>query len=232
MASGEMSEGQFIGFLTAILTNLVEHSVEGSIHFVTIDWRHIHELMTAGRQAYTELKNLCIWAKTNAGLGSFYRSQHELVFVFKNGNLPHVNNFGLGERGRYRSNIWTYPGVNTFRSGRLDELGMHPTVKPLALVADAIKDCSKRRGIILDAFSGSGTTIIAAEQTGRHGYALELDPKYVDVAVRRWEKVTGENAVHADTGLTLHRLAESRGIALDGASRGEQNPAGTEVGHG
>jgi DNA modification methylase len=232
MASGEMSEAQFTEFLTAVFSQLARFSTDGSIHFHCMDWRHIQELMTAGRAVYTQLKNLCVWAKTNAGMGSFFRSQHELIFVFKNGTAPHINNFGLGEGGRYRTNLWSYPGVNTFRSGRLDELGMHPTVKPLALVADAIKDCSKRGGIILDAFSGSGTTIVAAEQTGRHGYALELDPKYVDVAVRRWEKVTGENAVHADTGLTLDRLAESRGIALDGASRGEPNRAGTEVGHG
>ncbi len=164
-------------------------------------------------------------------MGSFFRSQHELIFVLKNGTAPHINNFGLGEGGRYRTNLWTYPGVNTF-NGWLHELEIHPTVKPLALVADAIKDCSKRGDIILDAFSGSGTTILAAEQTGRRGYALELDPKYVDVAVRRWEKVTGENAVHAATGLTLDRLAELRGIALDGATRGEQNSVGTEAGHG
>ena len=232
MASGEMSEAQFTEFLTAVFSQLARFSADGSIHFHCMDWRHIHELMTAGRAVYTQHKNLCVWAKTNAGMGSFFRSQHELIFVFKNGTAPHINNFGLGEGGRYRTNLWTYPGVNTFKSGRLDELEIHPTVKPLALVADAIKDCSKRGGIILDAFSGSGTTILAAEQTGRRGYALELDPKYVDVAVRRWEKVTGENAVHAATGLTLDRLAELRGIALDGATRGEQNSVGTEAGHG
>jgi DNA modification methylase len=215
MASGEMSETQFTEFLTGVFSQLARFSADGSIHFHCMDWRHIHELMTAGRAVYTQLKNLCVWAKTNAGMGSFFRSQHELIFVFKNGSAPHINNFGLGEGGRYRTNLWTYPGVNTFKSGRLDELEMHPTVKPLALVADAIKDCSKRGGIILDAFSGSGTTIVAAEQTGRHGYALELNPKYVDVAVRRWEKVTGKRAVHAATGLTLDRLADSRGVTLD-----------------
>jgi DNA modification methylase len=151
-----------------------------------------------------------VWNKTNAGMGSFYRSQHELVFAFKKGTAPHVNNFGLGERGRYRANVWTYPGINTFKPGRLDELAMHPTVKPVALVADAIRDCSKRGGIVLDAFAGSGTTIMAAERTARHGYAMELDPHYIDVAIQRGQEFTGNDAIHAETGQTFAEIRKNR----------------------
>jgi DNA modification methylase len=165
-----------------------------------MDWRHCLEILTAGGRAYTEVKNLCVWNKDNAGMGAFYRSKHELVFVFKNGRGAHINNFGLGEKGRYRTNVWDYAGVNTLKRGRADELAMHPTVKPVAMVADAIRDCSRRNGIILDPFCGSGTTIVAAERTGRCAYALELDPKYVDVAVRRWETLTGEKAVRTEVG--------------------------------
>jgi hypothetical protein len=217
MASGEMSEAEFTTFLEAVIGHLADHSAEGSVHFVCMDWRHVHELMTAGRAAYTELKNLCVWNKNNGGMGTFYRSKHELIFVFKKGVAPHINNFGLGERGRYRTNVWDYPGINTLARGRLEDLAMHPTVKPVALVADAIKDCSRRGGIVLDAFAGSGTILIAAERTGRRAYALELDPKYVDVAVRRWERMTGKTAVHGETGLGLEPLAEERSHACDDA---------------
>jgi DNA modification methylase len=210
MASGEMSEAEFTAFLTSALGNLARYSQDGAIHFVFTDWRHLLEVTTAGRSAYASLKNVCIWAKDNGGMGSFYRSQHELVFVFKNGTAPHLNNFGLGEKGRYRTNVWSYPGVNTFRSGRQDELGAHPTPKPVALVADAIRDCSKRGGIVLDAFAGSGTTLIAAERTGRIGAALELDPKYVDVAVRRWQRFTGKTAQLAGSGETFEAVSSSR----------------------
>lgn len=210
MASGEMSRGRFTEFLTTVLTNLAQASIDGAIHYVCMDWRHLEEVLGAGRAAYSELKNICVWAKDNGGMGSFYRSQHELILVFKNGTVRHINNFGLGKKGRYRTNVWSYAGVNTFKAGRQDELGMHPTVKPVALVADAIRDCSKRGGIILDAFSGSGTTIIAAAKTGRRGYALELDPKYVDVAVRRWQGFAKADAVHAATGLTFAEMAARR----------------------
>jgi hypothetical protein len=162
-ASGEMSAEQFTAFLEATLGLCARHSVDGAIHFICMDWRHVGELLAAGGKVYSELKNLCVWAKSNAGQGSFYRSQHELIFVFKNGDGPHLNNFELGQHGRTRSNVWQYAGVNTFRAGRMDELTMHPTVKPVALVADAMKDCSRRGGIVLDVFSGSGTTIMAAE---------------------------------------------------------------------
>jgi len=211
MASGEMSEAEFTAFLTAALANLADHSADGSIHFVCMDWRHMAELLAAGRVAYGELKNLCIWNKTNGGMGTFYRSKHELVFVYKNGTAPHINTFELGQYGRSRTNVWDYAGVNSLRAERLEELHMHPTVKPVALIADAIKDCSRRGGLILDSFAGSGSTIIAAEKTGRRAYALELDPGYVDTAVRRWQSYTGETAIHDETGETFDQVMSARG---------------------
>jgi DNA modification methylase len=210
MASGEMSEAEFTEFLRGVFGHLIEYSMDGSIHYVCMDWRHIHELLTAGRSAYTEIKNLCVWNKDNGGMGSFYRSKHELVFVFKNGTEPHINNFELGQNGRYRTNVWNYPGVNSLREGRLDDLAMHPTVKPVALVADAMLDCSRRGGIVLDGFGGSGTTLIAAEKTGRKAYAMELDPKYVDTAIRRWQEYTGEEATHAESGRTFDDIHAER----------------------
>lgn len=210
MASGEMSQADFTKFLTTVLSNLTAVSTSGSIHYVCMDWRHLQEVLAAGASAYTELKNLCVWNKDNGGMGTFYRSKHELVLVFKNGTAAHINNFGLGEKGRYRTNVWDYAGANTLRPGRMDELAMHPTVKPVALVADAIKDCSKRGGIVLDAFGGSGTTLIAAERTGRHGYLLELDPAYVDVTIRRWQAKTGQKAVHAELGISFDDVATQR----------------------
>jgi len=202
-----MSEAEFTAFLEAAFRNLADNSCDGSIHFVCMDWRHISELTTAARNVYGNLKNLCVWNKTNAGMGSFYRSKHELVFVFKFGTVPHINNIELGRHGRHRTNVWDYPGLNTLRPGRLDELQMHPTVKPVALVADAILDCSKRRGIVLDCFAGSGTTLIAAEKTGRIAYAMELDSRHIDTAVRRWQDYTGETAVHAETDLSFAETA-------------------------
>jgi DNA modification methylase len=210
MASGEMSETEFTRFLGVSLALLAAHSIAGSIHYVCMDWRHTHEILTAARPVYTEQKNLCVWNKTNGGMGSFYRSKHELIFVFKNGDGPHINNFGLGDLGRYRTNVWDYPGANSFGQEREGSLGMHPTVKPVAMVADAMRDCSKRGGIVLDSFAGSGTILIAAEKTGRRACAIELDPRYVDCAVRRWEDYTGKEAVHADSGSTFTELKEIR----------------------
>ncbi len=210
MAAGEMSEAEFAGFLETAFRNLAANSVDGSIHYVFMDWRHIGEPLKAARKVYSELKNLCVWSKDNAGMGTFYRSQHELVFVFKKGTAPHINNFELGQHGRHRSNVWSYPGVNTLRPGRLDELRMHPTVKPVALVADAIMDCSHRSGIILDCFAGSGTTIIAAEKTGRRAYAIEIDPGYVDTAIRRWQAYTGESAMDAASRSTFEAISKQR----------------------
>jgi DNA modification methylase len=210
MGCGEMSQEAFTGFLTTVFRNLAAYSCDGSIHQICMDWRHLAEITAAGRAVYAELKNVCVWNKANAGMGSFYRSKHELVFVFKCGTAPHINNFELGQHGRSRSNVWDYAGVNSLRPGRLDELAMHPTVKPVALVADAIKDCSNRNGIVLDPFAGSGTVLIAAERTGRKARALEIDPHYVDVAVGRWQTFTGKAATHAKTGQTFEDVAEAR----------------------
>lgn len=180
------------------------------MHFVCMDWRHLDELLAAGKEVYGELKNLVVWVKSNAGQGSFYRSQHELVFVFKNGEGAHINNVALGKHGRNRSNVWTYAGVNSFRAGRLDDLSAHPTVKPVALVADAMRDCTRRGDIVLDPFTGSGTTILAAERVGRVGYGLEIDPRYVDVAVRRWQDFTKRDAILKATGKTFAEVAAAR----------------------
>ena len=177
-----------------------------------MDWRHMREMLEAGDAHYAELKNVCVWNKSNAGMGSFYRSKHELVFVWKNGGAPHINTFELGQYGRHRSNVWDYDGVNTMRPGRMDELAMHPTVKPVALVADAIRDCSKRGNLVLDPFCGSGTVLIAAEKTGRRARAIEIDPGYVDVAIRRWENYTGKSACLAPLGETFEEIAESRAV--------------------
>jgi len=211
MASGEMDRAEFLAFLGTALGHMASHSTDGSIHFVCMDWRHIEELVAAGREAYTELKNICVWAKDNGGMGSLYRSQHEFVAVFKNGTAPHVNNIQLGKHGRYRTNLWKYAGQNTFHAGREDDLAAHPTVKPTALVADAILDCSVPAGIVLDPFGGSGTTILAAENTGRHARLMELEPVYVDVAIRRWQKMTGKDAVHAETGKTFAQTEQEAG---------------------
>jgi DNA modification methylase len=209
MGSGEMSREEHTRFLSDSLALAVKHSMNGSIHFVCTDWRHLGEMLAAGEEVYAELKNLIVWAKTNAGQGTFYRSQHELIFVFKNGDAPHTNNFGLGRQGRRRSNLWTYAGANTFGSGRQD-LSMHPTVKPLALVADAMRDCSRRGDVVLDLFMGSGTAIMAAERVGRRAYGLEIDPLYVDLSVRRWQAYTKRDAVLQHTGRTFDEVTAVR----------------------
>lgn len=210
MASGEMSEEEFTTFLSKTFRLLCHYSKDGSIHQVCMDWRHMREMMRAGDRYYAELKNLCIWNKTNAGMGSFYRSKHELVFVWKNGSASHINTFELGQYGRYRTNVWDYEGATSMSAGRMDELKLHPTVKPVAMVVDAIKDCSKRGQIVLDPFCGSGTILIAAEKTGRCARAIELDPAYVDVAVRRWEQYTGKKALLYPMQETFEELAEIR----------------------
>ncbi len=220
MASGEMSEAEFTAFLERALGHHVRCSIDGAIHFVCIDWRHLYELLTAGRRVYSELKNLCVWGKTNAGMGSLYRSQHELVLVFKAGSGPHINNIELGRHGRTRTNLWSYPGVNSFGPGRAEALAMHPTVKPVRLVADAILDCSRRGGILLDGFAGAGTTLLAAERTGRIGYGIEIEPRYVDVTIRRLAEHAGLEAVHAESGLTFAELAAERARATEAAPKG------------
>jgi DNA modification methylase len=210
MASGEMSEAEFTAFLSTFLNCAKAHSKDGAILFVFMDWRHLFELTCAGREQGLALKNLIVWAKDNAGMGTFYRSQHELVFVFKNGDAPHVNTFELGQHGRHRSNLWRYAGVNTFRTGRLDELAMHPTVKPVAMLADAIRDVTRRSAIVLDPFAGSGSTLIAAEKTGRKARCIEYEPKYCDVIVRRWQAYTGKAAEFNGMGHTFEDLEGAR----------------------
>jgi DNA modification methylase len=210
-ASGEMSSEAFTGFLTETLGQMARHCRDGAIAYVCMDWRHTRELLDAGHAVFSELKNLCVWNKTNGGLGSFYRSKHELVFVWKMGTAPHVNSFGLGDTGRYRTNVWDYPGISSMSATRGDELAMHPTVKPVALVADAIRDCSRRGDIVLDAFGGSGTTLIAAETTGRAARMIEFDPRYCDTIVERWQRLTGKCAKLAETGQSYEAVSEARG---------------------
>jgi 16S rRNA G966 N2-methylase RsmD len=210
MASGEMSQPGFTSFLSETLTLAAHASTDGAVHFVCMDWRHIGELVAAGGAVYGAMLNLIAWVKSNAGQGSFYRSQHELIGVFRVGNSPHLNTIDLGRHGRSRSNVWKYAGANTFRAGRMDDLRAHPTVKPIALVADAIKDCTQRNQLVLDLFSGSGTTLLAAERVGRQARAMEIDPRYVDVAIRRWQTFTGRDAVHIDSALTFEEMASSR----------------------
>ncbi|WP_291395098.1 DNA methyltransferase [Devosia sp.] len=175
MAAGEMTPAEFTQFLATTLSHAAAVCKDGAIAFVCMDWRHMRELLDAGQTAFSELKNLCVWNKSNGGMGSFYRSKHELIFAFKVGTAPHTNNFGLGETGRYRTNVWDYPGISSVGAARMDELAMHPTVKPAALVADAIKDCTRRGEIVLDVFGGSGTTLIAAETCGREARLAERE---------------------------------------------------------
>ncbi|NJL50894.1 MAG: ParB N-terminal domain-containing protein [Blastochloris sp.] len=206
MASGEMSPKAFTAFLTATLSNAASCCRDGAIAFVCMDWRHMRELLEAGAVAFDELKNLCVWNKTNGGMGTFYRSKHELVFVYKVGTAPHTNSFGLGDTGRYRTNVWDYPGISSIGGDRDENLALHPTVKPTALVADAIRDCSRRGEIVLDAFGGSGSTLLAAEITGRCARLIECDPAYCDVVVMRWERHTGKRATLATTGEAFEDL--------------------------
>ncbi|HEY2538564.1 MAG TPA: DNA methyltransferase [Stellaceae bacterium] len=208
MATGEMSRPTFAVFLATSLRHLAAFSSSGALLYICMDWRHIGELL-AGREAEARLENVCVWVKDNAGMGSLYRSQHELVFVFKTGRGRHRNNVQLGQFGRNRSNVWHYPGANSF-SRKTEEgnlLALHPTVKPVALVADAILDCSARGDIVLDGFLGSGTTVIAAERSGRRCYGLELDPLYVDTIIRRWQALSHGTARHAVSGRSFDNLA-------------------------
>lgn len=206
--SGEMSEAGFTGFLQTSLSNAASFCRDGAIAFVCMDWRHLAEVLAAGREVFSELKNICVWAKTNGGMGTFYRSQHEMVFVWKKGSAPHTNTFGLGDKGRYRTNVWSYAGVNTFKAERMEELTLHPTVKPVALVADAIRDVSHRNEVVLDVFGGSGSTLIAAEKTGRQARILEIDPAYCDAIVTRWQRLTGKAAIRASDGQSFQTLKD------------------------
>lgn len=182
-----------------------------------MDWRHLRETLAAGDATYNELKNVCVWNKNNAGMGSLYRSKHELVLVFKHGLASHVNNVELGKHGRSRSNVWDYSGVNTFRPGRDEALSAHPTVKPVALVADAILDVTCRNDIVLDPCCGSGTTLIAAERTGRKARVIEIDPLYCDLIIRRWQKATGKQAIHTESGRSFDDIANSKAAIIHAA---------------
>jgi len=230
-ASGEMSEAQFRKFLLQTLGNGVRVSVEGAVHFVCMDWRHIGELIEVGRELYGDMLNIIAWVKSNAGQGSFYRSQHEFIGVFRVGEEPHRNNVELGRFGRNRSNVWTYAGVNTFGKGRKEALAAHPTVKPVALVADALLDCTARGDVALDQFAGSGTTILAAEKVARAAVGMEYEPRYVDVAVLRWQRMTKLEAILAGDGRSFEDIACVRSISPEApqAERPTDGPAPTKV---
>ena len=215
MGSGEMTSGEFQSFLSSVMKELCHFSEPGSIHYLFMDWRHSLEILAAGGEHYSELKNLCVWVKDRPGMGTFYRSQHELVFVFKNGNERHRNHFELGQHGRTRSNVWSYPSIRSVDPAEGDPqsaeaLSLHPTIKPVRLIEDAILDCSRRGELILDPFLGSGSTLIACEKTNRILVGLEISPKYIDVAMARWEQWTGGTAIHEETGQTFAELTKER----------------------
>jgi DNA modification methylase len=216
-ASGEMDEAEYNAFLVATLGNAARISANGCIHYVCIDWRHIADLIAAGRTAYDAMLNLCVWDKINPGQGSLYRSRHELIGVFRVGSEPHQNNIELGRLGRNRSNIWPYPGVNGFGAERAKLRRAHPTPKPVTLIADAMRDCTTKGDTVLDTFVGSGSTIMAAEKVGRHACGLELEPRYVDVSIRRWEAYTKAEAILAGDGRTFADIEVERLGAEDGA---------------
>ena len=208
-----MTESEFTDFLTTGFRLMRAHATPGALVYACMDWRHMWEMLSAGRAAEWTLLNLCVWSKTNGGMGSLYRSRHELVFVFRNGRQGHLNNVQLGRFGRSRANVWTYPGVNGFaRKGTENLLALHPTVKPIALIADAILDCTKRDDVVLDPFVGSGTTILGAERTGRRCFGIEIDPIYVDTAIARWERLTGRKAQNSQ-GLTFEQVKLERSAA-------------------
>ncbi|CAN5123194.1 hypothetical protein BH10PSE7_BH10PSE7_31410 [soil metagenome] len=214
MASGEMTEDQFLPFLTESLAAMREFMFDGALAMVFMDWRGLRLLLEAGRRGGFSLLNIVVWIKTNAGMGSLYRSQHEFVVLFKKGNAPHVNNIELGKHGRWRSNVWYHAGASSMGSEAREELKNHPTPKPVRLLEDAILDVTNRGDLIFDSFAGSGSTLIAAERTGRVFGGTELDPAYVDVILCRWSKLTGETPVLRETDETfeevkIRRLQES-----------------------
>lgn len=210
MASGEMSKDSFTRFLADQLAAVVPHLKDGGVLTLAMDWRHSPEILAALSSQALELLNMCVWNKTNGGMGSLYRSKHELFWIARKGKAPHTNNVQLGRHGRYRTNVWDYAGVNTFGRSRMADLADHPTVKPVALVADAIRDVTKAGEIVLDGFMGSGTTLLAAERTGRVAYGIELEPRYIDVAIRRWEALSGKDARLSETGESFAEVAARR----------------------
>jgi DNA modification methylase len=210
MASGEMSDEEFVAFLDQALNAAAAVSRDGAVHYVFMDWRGIDKLNAVGRLIYGLLLNVIVWVKTNGGQGSFYRSQYELISVFRVGKGQHRNNIQLGKYGRSRTNVWKYAGSNSFRTGRMEDLRAHPTVKPIALVSDIIRDCTRRSDTVLDTFCGSGTTILACERLGRHAVGIEIEPQYVDVAIRRWQDYSGRDAIHTGTGHTFDQMTRRR----------------------
>jgi len=214
-ASGEMSDEEFAQFLSDSLRVMQAHAVDGALHYVFMDWRHIEVLLSVGRKLGFALKNICVWKKTTPGQGSFYRSAHELIAVFAKPGAATTNNIQLGRFGRNRSNVWAYPGVNTFQSSKGGDLALHPTVKPVAMIADAIKDSSKRGGIVFDPFLGSGTTLLAAEKVGRLCYSVEYEPKYIDTAIRRWQQRAGKDAILASRMTDIEETGGSIGCDFD-----------------
>ncbi len=210
MASGEMSDDEFEGFLATALDAMAAHVTDGGLLYGAIDWRGHDKLVRAAKSAGLKHVNTCIWDKGSGAMGSFYRSQHEFFGVFKKGKAPHLNNIQFGKFGRYRTNLWSYPGVNALKRERMEELAMHPTVKPAALIADAIRDCTRRGDIVLDGFGGSGSTMIAAERAGRRARLVEIDALYADTTIRRYQRVYGVEAVHAESGLRFSEVAARR----------------------
>lgn len=220
MASGEMDGAAFTAFLTTACTLMATHSERGALHYLCMDWRHLGELLATGDVVYDSLRNICVWAKDQAGMGSLYRSAHELVLVFRTRGGNHRNNVELGKHGRHRTNVWHYPGIAGFRRSSEDGdlLALHPTVKPVRLVADAVLDCTMRGDLVLDPFLGSGTTLIAAERMGRRCAGIELDSRYVDTAIQRWTRLTGDAAVLAATGETFEVVAARRQAVMMSAT--------------
>lgn len=210
MASGEMSKSEFTEFLTSVFEVFASISIDGSLHYHFIDHKHVEEMLDAGSSVYDDRLNICVWSKTNAGMGSLYRSQHEFCCLFKKGNAPHTNNVQLGKFGRHRTNVWSYPGMNTFSEDRDELLSAHPTVKNTQMIADVILDASNASDIIFDGFLGSGTTLIAAEKTERVCYGTEIEPKFIEVIINRFLNESGEEAIHVDTGLTFEKLKIQR----------------------
>lgn len=210
MASGEMSSAEFTKFLGTFMRHAKDYSVDGSLHYFFMDWKHVREITTAVDGVYDALKNICVWNKTNGGMGSLYRSKHELCFIYKSGTAPHINNIELGAHGRYRTNVWDYAGANAFGAGK-DDLKLHPTVKPVAMLRDAILDVTRRGDIVLDTFLGSGSTLIAAHKTHRICRGIEYEPLYIDTCIRRFYELFGIDAVNIQTGQTYTEMLKAKG---------------------
>jgi len=221
--SGELSPDEHTNFLETVFSRLIDFSLSGSIHFVCVNWRHMRQLLIAATKPYGDLQDLCVWSKTNAGMGGLYPSGHELVFVFKNGAAEPIKNIEVGRHGRHRTNVWKYPGPTTIGSDPDGEIVTHPTLKPVALIADTILDCSRRGGIVLDAFAGSGSTLIAAEKTGRRGFGIEIDPHDVDSIVRRFDTLYGLKAVHAGSDLDFAAVSRRRSKETSDDQKGNKH---------